>query len=192
MKKCGIMSEKIVPEEIIISKIFNIRGQKVMLDRDLALLYGVETRRLNEQVKRNIERFPESFMFKITDQEVENLVSQNAIPSKQILGGSLPNVFTEHGVLMIANVLKSGKAIEVSLKIIEIFVKLRSVILSNKEILIRLEQMDKRLVMQGHDIKMHDDEIETIFELIKEIMNEKKRLQEPKNPIGFKTYPIKK
>jgi hypothetical protein len=124
--------------------------------------------------------------------EVETMVSQNAIPSKQILGGSLPNVFTEHGVLMLANVLKSGKAVEVSLKIIEIFVKLREVIVSNKEILLRLEQLDNRLITQGYDIKMHDDEIETIFELIKEMMEEKKKLPPPKNPIGFTTKSQKK
>src|ERR1700721_1513743 len=93
-----------VPDEIIISKIYLIRGQKVMIDRDLAELYYVEPRRLREQVKRNINRFPANFMFQITAEEVELMVSQNAIPSKQHLGGYLPYVFTEHGVLMLANV----------------------------------------------------------------------------------------
>jgi hypothetical protein len=163
-----------------------------MLDRDLAEMYGVETRRLNEQVKRNAERFPDSFMFKLTEEEVEIMVSQNAIPSKQVLGGSLPNAFTEHGVLMLANVLKSSKAVEVSIKIIDIFVRLREVLISNQDILLKLEQLDKKIVNMGFDIKMHDGEIETIFELIKEIMAEKQKPQLPREPIGFKTKPAKK
>ena len=96
-----------------------------MLDRDLAELYGVKSIRLREQVKRNQERFPENFMFQLTEKEVEKMVSQNAIPSKQHLGGYLPYAFTEHGVLMLANVLKSNQAITMSIRIIEIFVKLR-------------------------------------------------------------------
>lgn len=176
----------ILPEEIIISKIYTLRNQKVMLDRDLAAMYGVETRRLNEQVKRNTERFPNNFMFTINSAEIDEMVSQNAIPSKQILGGAYPKVFTEHGVLMLANVLKSSKAIEVSLKIIDIFVKLRQTILTNQEILLKLEQLDKQLVNQGFDIKMHDGEIETIFALIHEILAEKTKPIKPKEPIGFR------
>jgi len=157
-----------------------------MLDRDLAEMYGVETRRLNEQVRRNTDRFPKHFMFKLTEEEVKWMVSQNAIPSRQVLGGALPNVFTEHGVLMLANVLKSPKAVAVSIKIIDIFVRLREALLDNKDIVLKLEQLDKRLTYIGHDVKMHDGEIETIFELIREIMDEKLRSR-PRNPIGFKT-----
>lgn len=163
-----------------------------MLDRDLAEMYGVETRRLNEQVKRNIERFPDSFMFKLTAAEVDYMVSQNAIPSKQVLGGSLPNAFTEHGVLMLANVLKSSKAVEVSIKIIDIFVRLREALISNQDILLKLEQLDKKIVNMGFDIKMHDGEIETIFELIKEMMQEKEKPAMIREPIGFKTKSNKK
>ena len=94
-----------VVEEAIISKIYNVRGQKIMLGREVAELYGVKAIRLREQVKRNIERFPNHFMFRLTGKEVEAMVSQNAIPSKQHLGGALPYVFTEHGVLQLANVL---------------------------------------------------------------------------------------
>src|SRR5256885_15317413 len=112
-----------ISDEMVISKIYFIRGKKVMIDRDLAVLYGVKTIRLREQVKRNIERFPENFMFQLTEKEVDILVSQSAIPSKQHLGGHLPYAFTEHGLLMLANVLKSKKAIEVSIRLIEIFVK---------------------------------------------------------------------
>ena len=100
------IEKRTVVEEIIISKIYNVRGQKIMLDRDLAELYGVKAIRLREQVKRNIERFPNHFMFRLSGKEVEAMVSQNAIPSRQHLGGALPYAFTEHGVLMLANVLK--------------------------------------------------------------------------------------
>src|ERR1700752_3251586 len=110
----------VIPEEVILNKIYVIRNQKVMLDRDLAELFGVKSFRLREQVKRNESKFPEHFMFQLTDLEVEIMVSQNAIPSKKHLGGYLPYVFTEHGVLMLANVLKSDLATKVSIKIIEL------------------------------------------------------------------------
>ena len=99
-----------IPDEVVINKIYMIRNEKVMLDRDLAALYGVETKRLNEQVKRNIERFPEDFMFRLTETEFDNLKSQNATSS---WGGrrNLPYVFTEHGVLMLSSVLNNGLAI---------------------------------------------------------------------------------
>lgn len=175
----------VISEERVINKIYTVRGQKVMLDRDLAELYGVETRRLNEQVKRNADRFPGHFMFKLTEEEVKWMVSQNAIPSRQVLGGAHPNVFSEHGVLMLANVLKSSKAVAVSIKIIDIFVRLRKALLDHKDILLKLEQLDKKLIHMGYDVQMHDGEIETIFDLIREIMDEKLRPR-PHNPIGFK------
>ncbi len=115
----------ILPDEAVMSKIYFVREQKAMIDRDLAELYGVKAIRLREQVKRNQIRFPENFMFQLTEQEIEDMVSQNAIPSKQSLGGSLPYAFTEHGVLMLSNVLKSERAVQMSIRIIEIFVKLR-------------------------------------------------------------------
>jgi hypothetical protein len=96
----------IIPDEVVMNKIYLIRNHKVMLDRDLAELHGVKAIRLREQVKRNKERFPENFMFQLTEKEVENMVSQNAIPSKQYLGGSLPYAFTEHGVLMFGECLE--------------------------------------------------------------------------------------
>ena len=101
------MKEIIIPNEVISNKIYFIRNQKVMLDRDLAELFEVIPRRLREQVQRNNDKFPKHFMFRLSEAEVTLLVSQNAIPSKQSLGGSLPFVFTEHGVLQLANVLKS-------------------------------------------------------------------------------------
>ena len=128
----------LIPDEILMSKIFYIRNQKVMLDRDLADLYGVQAIRLREQVKRNSLRFPSNFMFQLNKNEVELMVSQNAIPSKSNLGGYLPYVFTERGVFMLANVLKSEKAMQVSIRIIEIFVKLREMLFTHKYILIQL------------------------------------------------------
>src|SRR3974377_536301 len=101
------------PQEGLINKIYFLRNEKIMLDRDLAVLYGVKAIRLREQVKRNLTKFPSHFMFQLTRQEVEIMVSQNAIPSKKHLGGTFPYAFTEHGVLMLANVLKSERAIQV-------------------------------------------------------------------------------
>jgi hypothetical protein len=162
-------------EETIIDKIYYIRGQKVMLDRDLAELYGVEPRRLREQVKRNEERFPANFIFQLTDDEVDSMVSQIAIPSKQHLGGHLPYAFTEHGVLMLANVLRSKAAMQVSVRIIEIFVKLREMLLTHKDILLKLEQLEKQVFQNSEDIQM-------IFAALKELLNP----PAPRQMIGFK------
>ena len=171
------MSKKlIIPDEVVMNKIYFIRAQKVMLDRDLATLYGVMAIRLREQVKRNHERFPENFMLQLSEKEVEDMVSQNAIPSKQHLGGYLPYAFTEHGVLMLANVLKSEQAITMSIRIIEIFVKLREALLTHKDILLKLEQFEKRAVRQDGDIKL-------IFKYLKELLNPP---TEPMRKIGFK------
>lgn len=114
-----------IPDEVLIHKIIILRDHKVMLDRDLALLYGIKPTRLREQVKRNLSRFPENFMFQLTDYEVDNMVSQNAIPSRQHLGDALPFAFTEHGILMLANIIKSDIAIQMSIRIIELFIKLK-------------------------------------------------------------------
>lgn len=158
------------------SKIYVIRGHKVMLDRDLAELYDVKAIRLREQVKRNKERFPENFMMQLTEDEVEDMVSQNAIPSKQALGGALPYVFTEHGVLMLSNVLKSEKAIQMSIRIIEVFVKLREVILLHKDVSLLVEQVEKRLMKQ-------DEKIEVLFTYLSKFIEKE---DQPRTEIGFK------
>ena len=163
-------------DEIIINKIYYIRKQKIMLDRDLAELYGVDARRLREQVKRNIERFPSNFMFQLTAKEVETMVSQNAIPSKQQLGGFLPYAFTEHGVLMLASVLKSKQALDVSISVIEIFVKMREMLSTNKDILMQMQKVEKKLTA-------HDEDIRLIFEALKQLLSPP---QEPRKRIGFK------
>lgn len=167
----------IIPDETIISKIYQLRSTSVMLDRDLAVLFDVKTYRLREQVKRNKMRFPENFMFQLTENEVDVMVSQNAIPSKQYLGGHLPYVFTEHGVLQLSNVLKSERAIQISIKIIELFVKMREMLLTHKDILLQLEEMRK-------SIKSNDERIDMIYNYLVQFINEQKK---PRNEIGFKS-----
>lgn len=152
----------IIPDEVLASKIYLIRDKKVMLDRDLADLYDVKAIRLREQVKRNTERFPENFMFQLTENEVDILVSQNAIPSRKHLGGYLPYAFTEHGILMLANVIKSERAIKVSIRIIEIFVKLREMLLAYKDVLRKLEEIERKYTD-------HDQKIMLIFEYLKQL-----------------------
>ncbi len=168
--------KEIVPQETILSKIYVVRDQRVMLDRDLAELYDVKAIRLREQVKRNAERFPENFMFQLTEEETENMVSQNAIPSKQHLGGTLPYVFTEHGVLQLANVLRSGRAVQMSISIIEVFVKMREMLLTHKDLLIEMEEIRKKVSKQ-------DEKIELIFNYLKQFIKEQ---ETPRVPIGFK------
>jgi len=169
--------KEIVPQETILSKIYSVRGQRVMLDRDLAALYDVKPIRLREQVKRNEERFPKNFMFQLTEEETENMVSQNAIPSKQHLGGALPYVFTEHGILQLANVLRSGRAVQMSISIIEVFVKMREMLLTHKDLLLQMEEIRKKVTGQ-------DEKIELIFNYLKQFIKEQEK---PREPIGFKS-----
>ena len=168
----------IIPEEVLINKIYLIRNQKVMLDSDLAELFDVKAIRLREQVKRNIEKFPGHFMFRLTNEEVEIMVSQNAIPSKQHLGGSMPYVFTEHGVLQLANVLKSGTAVQVSIKIIEVFVKMREMLADNLSVRLEIEEIKKKLASQ-------DKNIELVFNYLDELI-EKQETPKSRREIGFK------
>ncbi|TAH14428.1 MAG: ORF6N domain-containing protein [Sphingobacteriia bacterium] len=170
------MHSIVISENIVSNKIYFIREQKVMLDRDLAELYGVKSIRLREQVKRNINRFPKNFMFQLSDEEADAMVSQNAIPSKQHLGGSLPYVFSEHGVLMLANILKSERAIQVSIKLVEIFIKLREMVLTHKDILLKLEQLEKKA-------SINDKNIQLIFEALKKLLTTP---QVPRTKIGFR------
>lgn len=170
--------KSIIPEELITQKIYIIRNYKVMLDRDLADLFDVKATRLREQVKRNRDKFPLHFMFELTDSEVDIMVSQNAIPSRQHLGGSLPFVFTEHGVLQLANVLKSKRATQVSIRIIEIFVRMRKLLATTLDIQLDLE-------MIKHKLDSQDKNIELLFNYLYELMD-KHDNPEPRNPLGFK------
>lgn len=165
-----------IHDEVLISKIYMIREQKVMIDKDLAELYGVKAIRLREQVKRNKTRFPANFMFQLSEEEVEDMVSQNAIPSKQSLGGTLPYAFTEHGILMLSNVLKNERAIQMSIRIIEIFVRLREILNLYKDVAILIEQIENKLGKQ-------DQKIELLFSYLNQFIQKE---ESPRVPIGFK------
>ncbi|HLP65380.1 ORF6N domain-containing protein [Flavobacterium sp.] len=131
--------------ELITNKIHFIRNQKVMLDYDLALLYEIETRVLKQAVKRNINRFPDDFMFELSETEIESLVSQFVIPSKSKFGGSKPFAFTEQGIAMLSSILNSEKAIKINIAIMRIFVLLRNSILSLEEISKKVEDIENQL-----------------------------------------------
>ena len=171
----------VIPDETVISKIYFIRNEKVMLDNELAELYGVETRRLNEQVKRNIDRFPEDFMFQLTETEFENLKSQIATSS---WGGrrKLPYVFTEHGVLMLSSVLNSDLAIKVNIQIMRVYTKIRNMLATHKDLLLKFERFETKLAD-------HDDKIMLILEYIRQFEKAKQQeLEQINRPkIGFKT-----
>lgn len=155
---------EIVPQQIIESKIYLLRGKKVMLDRDLATLYGVETRTLNQAVRRNINRFPEDFMFQLTMEEMENWKSQIVISNKEKMGlRKRPYAFTENGVAMLSSVLSSERAVEVNIQIMRTFTRLREMILTHKELAHKLAQLERK-------IGKHDDEIKTIFNAIRQLM----------------------
>jgi hypothetical protein len=167
----------LIPTAMIQKRILLIRGQRVMLSTHLAEMYGVETRVLNQAVKRNSKRFPEGFMFQLTLVEADQLVSQNVIPHKKYLGGSMPYAFSEQGVAMLATVLNSETAIQVNIAIMRAFVKLREVLSTHKELTHKLEQLEKQ-------IERHDEEIGSIFEAIRLLM----ATPEPKEKkIGFIT-----
>jgi hypothetical protein len=171
-----------IAEDRIINKIYLIRGKKVMLDRDLAELYGVETRVLNQAVRRNEKRFPDDFMFQLTEVEFKNLISQNVTSS---WGGirKLPLAFTEQGVAMLSSVLNSETAIEVNIQIIRIFTRMRELLLTHKDILIKLEQVEKKIMKQGGKLQKHDQDIRLIFEYLKQLLNPP---HEPRPRIGFR------
>jgi len=171
-----------VTESLVISKIYLVRGQKIMIDADLAEMYGVETKRLNEQVKRNLDRFPEDFMFLLTEKEYENLKSQNATSS---WGGrrKLPYAFTEHGVLMLSSVLNSPTAIQVNIKIMRVYTKLREMLLTHKNILLKLEQLEKNMFMYDEKSNKLADEIRVIFHALEGLINPP---HQPRKRIGFK------
>lgn len=166
----------IVPIEAVERRIYLIRGHKVMLDKDLAELYGVKPIRLREQVKRNMRRFPDDFMFQLNKQEIDIMVSQNAIPSRKHLGGYQPYVFTEQGVAMLATVLNSERAILANIAIMRAFVKLREILSTHKELAHKLAQLERK-------IEKHNDEIKVIFNAIRQLMAPP---ETKKKKIGFR------
>ena len=174
-------SEIIIAEEIIISKIYNIRGKQVMLATDLAELYQVETRALNQQVKRNIGKFPERYMFQLTKDEYDHLRSQNVILKRGQHVKYLPLAFTEHGILMLSSVLNSERAEKVSLLIIDTFVRLREILFIHKDMSHQFEKIQTKL-------DEHDNQISIVFEYLKELEQTKKEETDFKQRkrIGFK------
>ena len=167
----------IVSDEIISSKIYIIRQQKVMLDNDLAELYVVETKQLKRQVRRNIERFPEDFMFELTQQEAENLRSQFGTSS---WGGTRysPMAFTEQGVAMLSSVLNSPTSIKVNIQIIRVFTKIRELLTDTLSIKLEIEEIKKKLSNQSKNIEL-------VFNYLDELID-KKENSEPRKEIGFK------
>jgi hypothetical protein len=170
------ISPAIIPNEVIVNKIYLFRGVKVMLDSDLAELFGVETKKLKQQVRRNIERFPEHFMFELTKEENEVLRSQFVTLRHGQHSKYLPFAFSEHGILQLSNVLKSKQAVEVSIKIIDVFVQLRTMVLSNTEIRLEVEKIKKKVDNQ-------DKNIEVIFRYFDELLEQK---AQPRKQIGYK------
>ena len=166
----------IIPQEVVEKRIFLIRGQKVLMDRDLAELYHVTTRHLKRQVRRNMQRFPEEFMFRLTSEELDELVPIWHQFKTRKHSYVLPFAFTEHGVAMLASVLNSEKAIKVSIVIIKTFVKLREIIATYKDLAHKLEELEGK-------IGKHDEDIRTIFEAMRQLMAPPP--EPPKRKIGF-------
>jgi len=169
-------SALVVPDEIVMNKILLIRGKKVMIDRDLAELYGVTTKQMNQQVKRNLKRFPEDFMFQLTENEKEGVVTKcdHLVPLKY--SPVLPYAFTEYGAVMLASVLNSERAIDVNIQIVRIFTQMRDMMAANKEILSKLEQLERK-------VTGHDEDIRVIFVYLKQLLNPP---NEPRPRIGFR------
>jgi hypothetical protein len=165
--------KEIVPQERIEGKILLIRRLKVILDRDIAELYGVKPIALRQQVKRNIDRFPEDFMLKLTKEEAEILVSQNVIPSKRSLGGYLPYAFTEQGVAMLSSVLKSKRAIYVNIQIMRTFAKLRRILFTHEDLKKKIEEIEKK----------YDQKFKVVFDVIGKLLEPPK---ESVKKIGFR------
>lgn len=171
--------QALVAEQKILNKIYAVRGERVMLDQDIAEMYGVETKQLKRQVKRNIERFPKDFMFELTMKEFENLRCQIGSSS---WGGTRykPMAFTEQGVAMLSSILNSKTAIEVNIRIIRVFTKMREFALTHKEILLQLSRLEK-------EVKSNSKDIDNIFTVLKELI-EKNSKPLPRSKIGFKHY----
>lgn len=166
----------LIPQERIEHRIFVIRGQKVMLDRDLAELYGILTKNLNKAVSRNMDRFPADFMFRLTKDELRNLKFHFGTSS---WGGSrkMPRAFTEHGILMLSSVLKSKRAIQVNIAIMRAFVRLKQVLATHKEFANKLKKLEEK-------VGKHNKLIIEIFEIIKQLTQPAK--SKPKPQIGFR------
>ena len=174
-KKKVVKITEVIPYERVENKIFVVRGQKVMIDRDIAELYEVETKYLNRQVRRNIERFPEEFMFRLSKDEKRELVTNCHRFESMKHSTSCPYVFTEHGVAMLSSVLKGDKAVKISIHIVKTFIRLREVISSHKELARSFKKLEQK-------IDRHDQEITVIVDMIKKLISEPEK---KKTKIGF-------
>jgi hypothetical protein len=165
----------IVTTSEIVEKIYVVRGMKVMLDKDLAEMYGVETRVLNQAVRRNLSRFPFDFMFRLTEDEFKNLISQNVISN---WGGirKMPFAFTEQGVAMLSSVLRSERAIQVNIQIVRVYTRMRQLIVDNKDLWLKIEKIEQALTKK-------DEEVQAIFKVLKSLLVKEEK---PREPIGFK------
>ena len=168
----------IIVDEIVMNKIYIVRGQKVMLDSDLAELYQIETKYLKRQVKRNIERFPEDFMLELTKEEEDSLRCQFGTLKRGEHIKYLPYAFTEQGVAMLSSVLSSPKAIQVNIQIIRIFTKIRQMLLDNTEIRLAIEKLEKKT-------DNNTKNIEVVFQYMDELID-KKEIIKPRKKIGYK------
>lgn len=167
--------KEVDPMENIVNKIFLISGQRVMIDADLAKLYGVTTKRLNEQVKRNKDRFPSDFMFQLTKKEKSELVANCDHLKNLKYSSSLPKAFTEHGAIMLASVLNSQRAVEASIYVVRAFIRLREILITHKELAIKLRELELKL-------ETHDEQIAVILEAINQLLAPP---ESPKKRIGF-------
>ena len=174
---------QVVPEEIVMNKIFVVRGQKVMLDRDLAELYQVTTGNLNKAVSRNIKRFPEDFMFQLNNEEFKDLIFQNGTSN---WGGTrkLPYAFTEQGVAMLSGILNSDRAISVNIQIMRVFTRIRQMLSDNTELRLDIEKIKKKL-------DNHDKNMEIVFQYLDELLEKKEEPEAPRKSIGYKIGPDK-
>lgn len=179
-----------ITDEKVISKIYHIRGKRIMLDSDLAQMYAVETKVLNQAVKRNMLRFPDDFMFTLAQSEWENLRSQfvtsSSADQSKVWGGrrTLPFAFTEQGIAMLSSILNSETAILVNIQIIRVFARMRELLSTHKETLLKLEKIEKGLLSQHSRINKHDHDIESIFKVLKELLQP---ITLPRKRIGFKS-----
>ncbi|MBC8054859.1 MAG: ORF6N domain-containing protein [Sphingobacteriaceae bacterium] len=169
---------QVVPEEIVMNKIFVVRGQKVMLDRDLAGLYQVSTGNLNKSVSRNIKRFPDDFMFQLSNEEFKDLIFQNGTSS---WGGTrkLPYAFTDQGVAMLSGILNSERAIAVNIQIMRVFTRIRQMLSDNMELRLDIENIKKKLHHQ-------DKNMEIVFQYLDELLEKKDQPAESRKSIGYK------
>jgi hypothetical protein len=163
-------------DDVLLDRIYFIRDQKVMLDRDLAELYGVETKILNQAVKRNSKRFPEDFMFQLSENEFESLRSQ--IVTSKIRGGIryIPFAFTEQGVAMLSSVLNSERAIQVNIQIMRLYTRMRSLLHNHKDLLLKIEKIENK-------VSSHDEHIKVLFDYLKKLLQEEAK---PRKQVGFK------